>query len=118
MHACAHQGVLVLAAQLAQHDDELDLRDVLVAQAVVRQRGPREDVAADRNACMGPQPSALPTCMRCRNLSIQMSSEASFQCRCSQNAGDKLVGGASALTLIEAVGGARQHVVHLVGHAA
>ena len=46
----AHQAVLVLAAQLAQHHDELDGADVLVAQAVVRQRGTREHVAADRDA--------------------------------------------------------------------
>jgi len=41
-----------LAAQLAQDDDHLDLRDVLVPQAVVRQRGAREHVAADGDACV------------------------------------------------------------------
>ena len=46
-----HQGVLVGAPQLPQHHDNLDLRDVLVAQAVVAQGGPREAVPPDGDAC-------------------------------------------------------------------
>ncbi len=49
----AHQGVLVGAAQLAEHHDELDLRDVLIAQAVVGERGAREYVATNGDACRG-----------------------------------------------------------------
>ena len=43
---------LHLAAQLAQDDDHLDLRDVLIPETVVRQRGAREHIAANCDACV------------------------------------------------------------------
>lgn len=50
-HDSAHQRVLILSSKLSQHHDQLDLWDVLVAQAVVRQSGSREDITADGDPC-------------------------------------------------------------------
>jgi hypothetical protein len=47
----SYQGVLVLATQLAKDHNELDLGYILVAQAVIRKCGTREDIAPDGNAC-------------------------------------------------------------------
>ena len=126
--AGAHQRVLVLAAELAQHDDHLDLRDVLVAQAVVRQRGPREHIPTDGNACAQTVPTPLPLCLHehtgaaagtsaLRHLNSRQGCFADQHRRQLHSRGAQCAG-RRWVTLIEAVGGAREDVVHLVGHAA
>lgn len=46
-----HQTVLVSAAQLPQDHNHLDLRDVLVPDAVVAEGRPWERVTSNGNAC-------------------------------------------------------------------
>lgn len=47
---CIHQAVLVVAAELAKNHDELDVWDVLVAQAVIRQGAARKNISPNGNA--------------------------------------------------------------------
>lgn len=51
-----HQAVLVLAAQLPQNHNHLDVRDVLVASAVIAQCGPGKHITPNGDACDPPRP--------------------------------------------------------------
>lgn len=80
----SHQGVLVLASKLSQHHNELDLGDVLVAQAMVRQSGTWEDISANSNTCkQGPQLSATvhPSSSGCQAPDALMQALRSFSSR-------------------------------------
>jgi hypothetical protein len=102
-HDSAHQRVLILSSKLSQHHDQLDLWDVLVAQAVVRQRGSREDITADGDPCAAEKDSTQVYLHELHQKEMLV---------------DKAASRSYVQTFIEPICCAGQDVVHLIGHAA